>query len=252
MTTVVTVMDREGFDQRTDNIVVVQPGQRRLLWVPRDIWCDVIGDRINVAYKRGGHDTLREGLASLGLPVEHSLCLPRASVERVLDDAVVTVPVEQPIGLWYPLTPTTRVQDGRKPVDFFPPREKLQGERIHHWLGARHGRDPGAGISDLHRIQRQQVFVRALIRQGFDFSAVLHGSPEPSLSDPLALDDLRRVRSWWRFACTDQLVDRTVDGRQVLVLQSPEPRPPRWRRAATRVSTRVTTLVTTSARPGTR
>lgn len=236
MATVVTVMDRDGFDQRTDNIVVVQPARRRLLWVPRDTWCEALGDRINGAYRQGGHDGLADGLASLGLPVDHSLCLPRTLVEHALAGITVTVPVSAPLRFWYPLAPTATIEAGRKPVDFLPPREELQGERIHQWLGARYGRDPEVLSTDLTRIQRQQVFVRALLRQRFDFSSALDGPIEPSLSDPAAVDDLRRVRSWWRMAYTDQVADRVLDdGRQVLVLRSPEPTPPRWRRGVTRV-----------------
>jgi anionic cell wall polymer biosynthesis LytR-Cps2A-Psr (LCP) family protein len=228
-------MDRDGFDQRTDNIVVVQPARHRLLWVPRDVWCDQIGDRINGAFAQGGHEGLIAALASLGIPVDHSVCVPRRAVEHALAGITVAVPVEAPLRFWYPLTPTTAIQEGRKPVDFLPPGEDLHGERIHQWLGARHGREPGTRASDLGRIERQQVFVRALLRQRFDFAAVLRGPAEPSISHPAALDDVRRVRRWWRLAWTDDVADRVLDdGRQVLDLRSPEPTPPRWRRGVSR------------------
>jgi hypothetical protein len=232
--TVVTVMDRPGFDQRTDNIVVVQPARHRLLWVPRDVWCDTLGDRVNGAFAAGGHDGLRRALASLGIEVDHSVCVPRAAVERALRDLVVTVPVPQPLRFWYPLEPLSRVQDGRKPVDFRPPSESLRGERIHQWLGARYGRDPAVPASDLARIRRQQVFVRALLRQGVDLATVLDDPEPPWASDPAAFDDLRRVRAWWRLATADQVYDLVIDGLQVLELRAPEPKPPRWRRAVGR------------------
>ena len=235
MATVVTVMDRDGFDQRTDNIVVVQPRRRRLLWVPRDVWSDVAGDRINTAYARGGHAGLREALAGLGISVDHGLCVPRSTVEAALADLTVTVPVEEPMHLWYPMAPRTAIEDGRKPVDFLPPREELTGERIHQWLGARYGRDASTRSSDLDRIGRQQVLVRALLRDHFDFARVLRGPVEPSLSGPGAIDDLRRVRAWWSFAWADQVADEEIGGRKVLRLLSPHPRPPRWRRAVRRL-----------------
>lgn len=248
MATVVTVMDRDGFDQRTDNIVVVQPRRHRLLWVPRDVWCPALGDRINVAFQQGSHAALIAALRSLGLDVDHSLCLSRGSVERALADVRVTVPVEEALRLWYPLGPSLRIEDGRKPVDFLPPSEDLWGERVHQWLGARYARTEGSPSSDLDRIRRQQVFLRALLRQGFDFGAVLHDPEPPLVSDPTALADLRRVRRSWGLRTTDQVVDRVEDARRVLDLRSPEPKPPRWRRGLHRLrpGTRPST------RPGTR
>jgi anionic cell wall polymer biosynthesis LytR-Cps2A-Psr (LCP) family protein len=240
LTTVITVMDRDGLDERTDNIVVVQPARRRLLWVPRDLWCEEIGTRINVAFKVGGHEALLRGLASLGIPVDHSVCLPRSAVENALEGATVIVPLRAPVRLWYPLTPQGRIEDGRKPADFLPPRETLQGERIHQWLGGRYARDPTARSSDLDRIQRQQVFVRALLRQGFDFSRVFHAGKEPAISSQAALDDLRRVRRWWRFSCMDRVDDRCIDGKHVLVLLSPQPRPSRRRGRAAALIRRMT------------
>ena len=236
VSTVVTVMDRDGFDNCTDNIVVVQPGRHRLLWVPRDVWCEPRAERINASFKRGSHQRLVEDLQQLGIEVDHSVCLSRSTVERALASIDVTVPVHQPLQFWYPMSPTERIQEGRKPVDFMPPRERLRGERVHQWIGARHVRDPSTPGSDLARIGRQQVLVRRLLRDGFDFSMVLADRERPLVSDPMAIEDLGRVRWWWRMAHTDQVADRQVNGQHVLTLLSPEPKPPRWRRAVRRLN----------------
>ena len=58
MATVVSIMDRDSRDQRTDNIVVVDLSRKRLLWVPRDLWCERLGDRVNEAFGRSGHQAL--------------------------------------------------------------------------------------------------------------------------------------------------------------------------------------------------
>jgi hypothetical protein len=43
MATVVSVMDRPSFEARADNIAIVDPWERTLTWVPRDLWCEGIG-----------------------------------------------------------------------------------------------------------------------------------------------------------------------------------------------------------------
>jgi hypothetical protein len=53
--TVIGVMDRDSWAARTDNLVVIEPRRHRLFWIPRDRWSDVVGDRINTAFCRGGH-----------------------------------------------------------------------------------------------------------------------------------------------------------------------------------------------------
>lgn len=237
MTTVVTIMDRAGFDQRTDNIVIVDPRRRRLLWVPRDVWCPAINDRINGAFCLGGHAQLIDALGSLGFEVDHSVCVPRGAVERLLEPVSVTVRVDHPLRFWYPLTPTTNIQDARKEVDFDPPREVLAGERIHQWLGARKGRDPKTRGTDLERIRRQQVFLRALLRQGVDLSMLTTDREPPSWSNAdAARREVAKVRWWWSMRCADQVADLEVDALAVLRLLTPEPRPPRWRRALRRLA----------------
>lgn len=151
--------------------------------MPRDVWCPEVGDRINTAYRSGGHDGLLRGLRSLGFRVDHSVCIPRAATERFLGTVTVDVPIERPLRFWYPLSPQSRIEDGRREVDFDPPGEILSGERIHQWIGARTSRDAGERGSDLDRIQRQQVLVRALLRQGSELSAVVGGPELPSWSD---------------------------------------------------------------------
>ena len=156
----VTVMDRSGWSANTDNIVVVDPAERRLLWVPRDLWCEGVGDRINTAFGRGGHACLIEALAEHDIGVEHSVCLAREAVEHALDDVQVTVPVAEDLEFWYPLAPREAIEDGRKVVRFRAPAETLEGERVHQWIGARMRVDGPS--TDFDRIGRQQVLVRCL------------------------------------------------------------------------------------------
>lgn len=215
-------MDREGWRARTDNIVVVDPPRRTLLWVPRDLWAAPFDNRVNVAFARGGHEGLVSALASLGLDVQHSVCVRREAVERALAGLTVTVPVDEPLEFLYPLTPTTRIQEGEKIVRFDPPHEHLAGERIHQWLGAR--RQPGRASSDLLRIERQKVFVEVLLAGGFDFAQLLRDPELIRVSSDEALDEIRAVEPGWAHETHGPVVTETIDGMIVLVLRREKPR----------------------------
>jgi hypothetical protein len=221
VSTVVTVMDRDGWDANTDVIVLVEPARRRLLWIPRDTWCPHLGDRVNAAFKRGGHRQLIPALAELGLRADHSVCLARPAIRQALRDASVRVPVARPLVLRYPLAPEQRIEDGEKLVRFDPPVETLEGERVHQWIGARF--EAGRPSSDLDRIARQQVFVRALLELRFDFARAVADPDWVSTSGPTALDELRAVDPSWRFGTLTRLRPATIAGKAVLV------RDPWWR-----------------------
>ena len=203
----VGVMDRDSWDANTDVVVVVDTARKTLTWIPRDLWCAAHGFRVNNAFVAGGHPRFQAALAELGYRVDGSLVLRRAATEQALADAHVTVPVREPIDMLYPETPTSMLQDGAKVVSFHPPAETLSGERIHQWLGAR--RVVGKPGSDLHRLVRQQAFLRSALEQGFDFGRVV-GDPElASLSDA-------RVRGRWRMRTAGGFESVEIDGQSVL------------------------------------
>jgi anionic cell wall polymer biosynthesis LytR-Cps2A-Psr (LCP) family protein len=211
----VGVLDRDRWDANTDNLAVVDPGRRRVTWVPRDLWCGAVGDRINRAFATGGLPLLVGALAEHGLRVDGAVVLRRAATERLLDNLALTVPVPRPLRFLYPLTPTTLVEDGAKVVRFDPPSETLRGERLHQWLGAR--KVPGGRGSDLHRIRRQQAALRAALRAGIDLGGALTDRTLVRASGEDALVALGDVRSDWSFLTLDDVVPRTIDGKAVLV-----------------------------------
>jgi hypothetical protein len=215
MATAVCVLDRDDWGANTDNMVVVDPARKLLLWVPRDIWCPSFGDRINTAFARGGHALLQAALGEIGIGVAHSLCLRRIAVERALDGLSITVPVPAPLDLLYPLAPRTFIEDGRKVVRFRPPEERLEGERIHQWIGARQVLSGKSG--DLMRIGRQHVFVRRLLETGFDFRAAVADPRQISSSSSTALDEAGAVRRDWRFATLDDVRPARIQGKEVLL-----------------------------------
>jgi hypothetical protein len=219
MTTVVAIMDQPGWSSCTDNIVVVATDQRSLLWVPRDLWCVTINDRINTAFATGGHAGLVAALAEHQIIVEHSICVSRTATGHAIERLAVTVPIERPIALWYQLQPLQPIQHGRKLVRFTPPAEELRGERIHQWIGARYAPRDGGGSdgSDLRRITRQHTFVRALIGQGFDFSSLLSDEALIRVSSDEAVSEVARVRADWRFDVLEDLFHARIRGKRVLL-----------------------------------
>ena len=210
MNIIVAVMDRSGFDANTDVLVLVEPDAERLTWIPRDLWCPTLHDRVNVAYRNGGPDLLLAALGEHDLLAEHRLCLSRTASEAALASVRVLVPVPVRMEFEYPLTPTAPIEAGSRTVEFTPPMEVLQGERVHQWIGARGG-------TDLHRLARQAVLLRRLLEQGFDFSAAVADPSSFAVSDPAVFGVLRRVRSSWTMETLGGLVPATIDGKQVLV-----------------------------------
>lgn len=215
MSTVVSVMDRHGWQANTDIIVLVEPARRRLLWVPRDLWCEELRNRVNAAFARGGHELLQEALAEHGFEVESSLCLSRKAVEKALAAVSVTVSVPKRLEFWYPLHPSAALEEGRKRIVFEPPRETLEGERLHQWIGARYG--VGQVGTDLGRIERQKVLLRRLLEERFPFRSVIEDPEELRWTGPELLSELAEVRPTWRFETFSDLASRIIEGKMVLV-----------------------------------
>lgn len=210
MKVAVAVMDRAEFTARTDIIVVVDPDRRSLLWVPRDLWCECLEDRINTAFRRGGSDLLRTALGEHGIFVDATLCLSRTASENALARVRVMVPVPFELRFDYPQTPTSRIEDGSKTVVFSPPIEVLAGERVHQWIGGRSGHD-------LHRIGRQQVLLRRLLEQGFDFGRAIIDRSLVAISDSAVLETLAQVEPTWQLDVVGDLAPQLINGDDVLV-----------------------------------
>lgn len=221
MATVILVMDRSSFRANTDNIVVVDPDRMRLTWVPRDLWCAPIRHRINRAYAIGGAEQVADALAEHGFHAEHTVCLSRAAVEAGLEGATVMMPIRERLELWYPSRPTMKIEAGRKRVVFEPPVERLSGERIHQWVGARYSVD-GTG-SDFQRIRRQRELVAVMLGDGFEFRRFLERPEATRVSSPAAIDELAGVRADWDFKTLGGLEPVTLDGKKVLIPTSGPP-----------------------------
>jgi anionic cell wall polymer biosynthesis LytR-Cps2A-Psr (LCP) family protein len=217
MGTVVSVMDRDAFTANTDNIVVVDPDARTLTWVPRDLWCAGIENRVNKAFALGGHRLLIAALAEHRLRVQNSICLDRYAVERGLEGAVIPIQVPERMEFWYPLEPTMEIEEGRKRVVFESGLAHLSGERLHQWLGARYA--VATAGSDLDRIDRQQRLLAVMLGLGFDFRRFLASPESVRTSSEAAIEEVSRVEAGWRFETIGPLVPARIDGKEVLLNQ---------------------------------
>ena len=225
MSTVLSIMDRAEWGACTDNIVVADPAEQSLLWVPRDLWCESFGNRINRVFANERHDGLRRVLAEHGMSVDHSLCVRREAVEHALAGVSISVPVTERLEFWYPLEPDRAIEEGRKLIVFEPPNERLHGERIHQWIGARFEvegrRRPLLETSDFARIRRQQVLLRLMLDDGFDFASALADRRFVSVSGPEATEELGLIDGGWRFTVLDDVRNSIRDGKMVLERMAP-------------------------------
>jgi hypothetical protein len=179
-------MDRDYWTARTDVIVIVSLEENKLMWVPRDIYCELINDRINVAYALGGSELLIKCLNEYKVTSKYNIlgcvCLLPALVnEYVKYIKSIKVPVENDIKFDYPLRRNKPIEEGSKVIEFKAPFEILSGERIHQWIGARYCIPLSLYLyPDLHRIMRQQILTRVLIDKKFDFGFILDN---PEIND---------------------------------------------------------------------
>jgi hypothetical protein len=215
MATAVAIMDGPSFaDANTDVLVLVDPPRALVRWIPRDLWCPTLGDRVNRAYAAGGPDGLIAALAEHGLAAENVLCLLPAAIEAGIEGLRVAMPVRERVEYWYPADRMRPIEEGRRQVAFSPPVEVLEGQRFHEWIGARY-RVEGPG-SDLDRLQRQRELLAVLLGEGTDFSRFLGVEAAVRVFGPRALEELGQVRWDWRFELLGRLRPETIEGRKVL------------------------------------
>jgi hypothetical protein len=218
MSTVVSIMDRDNWSERTDNIAVVEPHKKRILFIPRDLWCDTLQNRINTAFRTGGHELLLACLNEHKIQVDSSICLRRAATIDGLKDIQIYVPIRKVMKFWYPLYPTRPIEDGRKSIVFTPPGELLSGERIHQWMGARYTIDEGN--SDIRRLDRHITLLHSLLEQNFDFTRLVANEEHFSTYGSSVFEDLRQVRAGWKLEVLEPVEHKKIGKRLVVIRKS--------------------------------
>lgn len=218
--TVILVMDRDGWDQCTDNMVVVDVRKRILHWVPRDLWCPTINDRVNRAFALGGHPCVAAALGHLGFDVNAGGCFQPVALKRLFDECKIVVPVRREMCFFYPLRRDLSVQSGSKVIKFSPPSEELCGERLHQWVGARKSAH-NVRYSDLDRIQRQQLLIRRLLEERFPFR-MPHGEGVSIINFQQMRQDIGQIDLGWSMTTfgKGRFRHATIDKKRVLILKS--------------------------------
>lgn len=140
--------------QRTDAVMIAQlSGDRRsasILSLPRDSWVEIPGHgehKLNAAFALGGPAlTVRTVEELTGITIDHVVVADFASFAAVTDIVGgVAVPVTEPL----------RVDD----EELAPGEHLLDGDQALAYARQRHGLPEG----DLSRIERQQVWLRAMV-----------------------------------------------------------------------------------------
>lgn len=198
--------NRPGFDgNRSDTILVLRTGDgpARIMSIPRDLRVPIPSrggeeGRINGAYNDGPVALLRAVQESVGIPIDRYIEINFVSFAGVVDAiGGVTIHFENPAidthsGLNVPEAGDVRL-DGEQALAFVRSRfyqEVIDGEV-----------QPTSGLADLERIQRQQVFLRAVLSQAGSSRSPFHlDRIGRALIDGLRIDNHMELIDALRFA----------------------------------------------------
>lgn len=168
----ILVMDRDSWFARTDVIIICNPDKKLLYWLPRDLYCTRICNRLNTAYQKGQDTLVIECLNDVGIAIKHCICiLPILINENIMKIGEINIPIGQTRRYFYPLHRHKPIEEGKRLITFTAPNEILTGDRIHEYIGARYAADdhfkPSIKIPshypDFDRIRRQQNLLKHLL-----------------------------------------------------------------------------------------
>lgn len=115
MSIVVCVMDRNGYNNNTDIIVIVDSEKKSIYWIPRDLYSPRIKRKINAAYCKVGPNGLKNCLKDLNIYVKECVCLLPLFIEQAIKIInKIIVPVEENEKYYYPLHRHKPIEKGKK------------------------------------------------------------------------------------------------------------------------------------------
>ena len=210
--------------QRSDTIMVLHVDSRQkkaaILSIPRDLWVRIAGtnrsDRINTAFSVGGPQSLVQTIQdNLDIPIHHYMEVDFVGFRDIVD-TVGGVEVYVP-------APARDAQSG---LDIKEPGcIRFDGDRALAWVRSRNyeyfesGRWRGDGTADLGRIQRQQDFIRRMMKRavssGLTNPLTLNriigiGVNDVTLDERMSTSDLVRVARRFRSLDPDTVDMQTL------------------------------------------
>jgi hypothetical protein len=172
-------MDRNYWLARTDVVVICDSAKKLIYWLPRDLYCARIKNRLNTAYAKGKDTLVMECLNDIGITVKYCVCiLPHLINENIINIGEINISIPITRNFYYPLHRQAPIEKGKRLITFTAPNEILAGERIHEYIGARYLADkvpqqdnhiPRPYFSDFDRIRRQQKLLKTLLKNKYNF-----------------------------------------------------------------------------------
>lgn len=163
-----TGTDQEGLvsGQRSDTLLILRlsGGSATMMSIPRDLWVQLDGggeNRVNVAYQRSPAALIRTIQNNLKIPIHHYMEVDFVTF-ALLVDALGGVTIDFP----YPATDVKSgflvTAPGAQRLDGTQALAYVRSRTYTEFIGDQQVVDP---TGDLGRVQRQQAFLRSLMRE---------------------------------------------------------------------------------------
>ena len=168
--------------QRSDTIILarIAPATRQveILSLPRDLWVNIPGmgmNRINSAFDSGANLLIKTIQADLGIPVNHFVEVNFDSFQSIADAVggvkfYFPTPAKDKYSLLNVTQPGCVLLTGQQALGFV---------RSRHYEYYQNGSWHFEGESDLARIQRQQAFIKKMLKKA-----------QSEFTNPIALNDV--------------------------------------------------------------
>ncbi len=225
----------EGGGTRSDTVMVLHFGDdgTKMMSIPRDLYVPIAGtgdsQKINAAYNGGPERLIRTVQESLGIPLDHYIEVDFVSFAEVVD-AIGGVTIDFPHPATDAMSGLNVTESGPVELDGAQALAYARSRRYTENINGDLVTDPTA---DIGRVERQQIFLRALFSElGASRNPLTLARAADGATSGLRIDDgmslIDAMRFAWRLRSLDpeSLVLPTEGGRNsagsVLFLLEPD------------------------------